>query len=892
MKYCSILICSVLFLAQLYAQPIVQSTGKRLKLADVVADYKARQGERSLFNDDEKSQLDKTFDLTRLLKGEDKHDYRFNHWLWYWQRHIDQDGYMVSPTATWKAYEQTKTAQTGRNAQRTTSSSLTWNFQGPDSSGAFTGDGAGSGVGRINVVSFHPTDSNTYIVGSPGGGAWRTTNDGHTWTCLTDMLPNLSVGDIKYNPLNPNTIYICSGDRDGGDYPGVGVLKSYDGGATWLITGMTWPDSISNVANCILVNPVDTNSLILGTSNGVYRSYNGGATWSLHTAGNFKQLLYRPNDTSIVYAGTSDYSGAAQVYRSANGGNSWTATTSFSDVDRVAIAVTPANRNIVKILCSASGGSNADGLEGIYTSSDSGLTFTTTYTGGCSGSHNLLGWNANASDCGGQGWYDLPIAISPVNANLVYIGGVNAWKSTNGGTSWTILSQWTQEATGVKVIHADRHCMAFNPLSPTRFFETNDGGVYSAYNPTSSGTWRNLTNRMGITEFYGVGISDIASFAIAGAQDVGTKLVRTTGLYEEGDGGDGMWSQLDFADSTVGYASSEYGYIDIIDPTAVQPDLTANDISANIAGGSVEGSGSWVTPFMVEPGCHTCLVAGYNAVYKSGDEGGSWTSISPSFSGTNTLSRIALTPADSATIFVAEDNVAAPLHYTHNNGSTWTTLSLPYASVYVSDVVVDPRDQNHIWVTISGYGANHISEWTPSGGWQTFDAGIPDMPVNCLAINKLTREMYAGTETGVYYRDSTMSSWVANSNGMPAISVTDLEINYSAGEIWAATFGRSLWSAMLPTIVPTITPFANDGIKISPNPSKGSFVVTLNNISDPVVDMILLDATGRSVWSSEHIANTGSGISVNTGALSGGIYILEVVANGITAGRQQLVITH
>jgi Secretion system C-terminal sorting domain len=886
-KWSLIIACAFLYHGAT-AQPVMSGNGKRIKLSDAVEAYRSSQEEAGGHQESEKS-VKGTFDLNRLFKGEKEHDYRFNHWLWYWQRHIDQDGYLVSPAATWKAWKSEQDSRKGHSNARTTSSGLTWSFQGPDSSGAFTGDGAGSGVGRINVVAFHPTDTNTYIIGSPGGGAWRTTNDGHSWTCLTDMLPNLSVGDIKYNPLNANTIYLCSGDRDGSDYPGIGVLKSYDGGLTWTTTGMVWPDSLYNTANCILVNPLDTNSLILGTTNGVYRSYDGGASWSLHSAGNFIQMVYRPNDTMIVYAGTSSFGSSAQIYRSANGGNSWTSVTSFTDVDRVAVAVTPASPNLVKALASTQGGSNADGLEGIYTSTDSGLTFTVTYTGGCTGGHNMLGWNANASDCGGQGWYDLPIAISPVNASLVYIGGVNAWRSTNGGTSWTIMSQWTQESPGVKVIHADKHCMAFNPLSPNRFFETNDGGVYSAYNPTSSGTWRNLTNRMGITEFYGVGVSGVANFVIAGAQDVGTKLIRPT-LFEEGDGGDGMWSQLDFADSTVGYASSEYGYIDIINPTAVQPDLTANDISANIAGGSIEGTGSWVTPFMVEPGCHTCLVAGYNAVYKSGDEGGSWTAISPSFSTSNTLSRVALTPADSATIFVAEDNVAAPLHYTHNNGTTWTTLTVPYSSVYVSDVLVDPRDQNHIWVTISGYGGNHVSEWSPTTGWQTFDAGVPDMPVHCITINKLTREMYLGTETGVYYRDSTMSSWIPNSAGMPAISVTDLEINYTVGEIWASTFGRSLWSAMLPTLVPTIAPFTNDGISIAPNPNKGSFSVTLNRVSDPQVSMRLMDVTGKLVWSGENMDNTGSNIQISTPGLQDGVYILDVMARGVLVGRQQLVV--
>ena len=880
------LLCST----SVIAQPVIMGNRANIKLSDVIRAHNEQDNDVMGFKPTEKDNAS-SGSLQKILKGEKEHDYRFNHWLWYWQRHTNKDGYLVGPAADWRALQSLQSTSNDRNADRTTSTTLTWTFQGPDSSGAFTGDGAGSGVGRINVIAFHPTDSNTYMIGSPGGGAWRTNNDGHTWTCVTDQLPNLSVGDIRYNPLNPNTVYLASGDRDGGDYPGIGVLKSYDGGTTWTTTGMSWPDSLYNTANCILVNPIDTNSLILATSLGIYRSFNAGASWVLVSAGDFTQVLYRPGDTSIVYGGTTNMSASAEIYRSTNGGWTWTTVpTTFSGVMRVSLAVTPANPNLVMALASTNSGSNYAGLDGIYKSTDSGVSFTEVYTGSCTGNHDLLGWNSDASDCGGQGWYDLPIAISPTNANYVYIGGVNAWRSTNGGTSWQILNQWAPSAPGVVTVHADKHWMAFNPLSPSRFFETNDGGVYSAYNPSSSGTWRNLTNGIGITEFYGVGVSGVDNFVIAGAQDVGTKLIRP-GLYEEGDGGDGMWSQLDFVDSTVGYASSEYGYIDNINPTAFQPDLTANDISGNISGGSVEGTGSWVTPFMVEPLSHTCLVAGYTQVYKTCDEGNSWASISTAFS-SNTLSHIALTPADSNTIFVSEDALSAPIHYTHSSGTSWTTLTPPYASAYVSGIAVDPRDAGNIWVSFGGYGANHISSWSSALGWQPFDTGIPDVPVNCITMNKLTREMYAGTEIGVFYRDSTMSSWVPQFTGMPVVSVTDLEIDYFAGEIWASTYGRSLWHAMIPALVPTIAPSMPDNIKVYPNPNGGSFNVTLGNIDNQLVSLCLVDVLGRTVWAQENIANSGKVLPINTVGLVPGNYVLEVfTGDHVIAGRQTLVIT-
>ena len=161
-----------------------------------------------------------------------------------------------------------------------------WEFMGPTTSG-----GGYEGIGRINVIKFHPTDANTYWVGAAGGGIWKTTNDGQAWVSLNNNLPRLDVSDIVVNPDNVNTIYICTGDRDSyNNYStnnprynnvfSVGVLKSLDGGATWNTTSI-----ISNVfdsakTNCLVMAPNDTSRLILAASDGMYRTTNSGVSWT------------------------------------------------------------------------------------------------------------------------------------------------------------------------------------------------------------------------------------------------------------------------------------------------------------------------------------------------------------------------------------------------------------------------------------------------------------------------------------------------------------------------------------------------------------------------------------------------------------------------------------
>ena len=882
-----LLFCTCLLPVALSAQVSIPYGHGRVKLSDVVANYQAMHPEH----------LQNKSTIKMLLPGltmeRNEKDYQFERWLWYWHQHTDADGYLVSPAKTWQEWQMAKDQEKAHKAERTTSGAgASWTFEGPDSSAPAPG-----GVGRINVVAYHPSDVNTFWVGTPGGGAWKTTNNGTTWTAMTDQLPLLSVSDIIFNPLNPNTVYLCTGDRDAGDHMGIGVLKSYDGGATWHTTGMTWTTSLYNIANNMVVNPQDTNSLVLATTAGMYRSFDGGATFNLVQAGNFYQVMYRPGDTGTVYATnyidyyTTPYT-YAQVWRSADGGTTWATQTSFTTTDRIAIAVTPAAPNIVMAIGSTAYGlTNAEGLEGVYKSSDAGLSFTQIYAGGCTG--NLLTWDATGSGCGGQGWYSLPLAISPVDSNKVYTGGVQTWGSADGGHTWALANGEDVSIPDNAYVHVDKHYLGFNPLLPTRLFETNDGSVFYADDPTVTGTWTNITNKMGIQEIYRTGVSDIAHFEIVGAQDNGSNIILPGDVNNFAYGGDGMQCLLDFADSTVAYASAEQGYIGILDPTSPFPASGAVDIAGNIPGG-VEGTGAWITPFVLEPSCHTCIIAGFNAVYQSMDQGNSWSQISPALT-TNTLVRIATTTADAGTIFAVENYYDQNLYYTHDGGGTWTTLTAPYTGYqYISDVKVDPRDKDHIWVSFSGYGSQKVVQWSATSGWSLFNAGLPNVPMNCLAIDYISRDMYVGTDIGVYYRDSTMTSWQPYTTGMPSVEVTDIQINYGTNQLWAATFGRSLWKSpkhttTVPLAATAVVPYAPDVMTLSPNPSNGNFNVSVKNVTNKQVTMRVIDDNGNTVWQGTGAMNN-NGLSVSITGLTTGTYIFEITSGNTVAGRQKMII--
>ncbi|MFT5513737.1 MAG: photosystem II stability/assembly factor-like uncharacterized protein, partial [Bacteroidia bacterium] len=226
--------------------------------------------------------------------------------------------------------------------------------------------GQPNGIGRINAVAFHPTDSNIIYAGAPAGGVWITKDGGVTWSSNTDSLATLGVSSIAIDPQYPDTIYLGTGDRDASDSYGRGVFKSTDGGQTWL-------QSTSGMGNVtvgrLLIDQNNTQILLAGTSSGVYRSTNGGSTWTRSISGNYKDLVFDAVNSAIVYAcGTS-----ARLYKSTDNGASFTQLTNGlpSGKSRIAVAVTPADTNFVYAVIT-----NSRTFQGLYLSTDKGASFT------------------------------------------------------------------------------------------------------------------------------------------------------------------------------------------------------------------------------------------------------------------------------------------------------------------------------------------------------------------------------------------------------------------------------------------------------------------------------------------------------------------------------------
>ena len=458
---------------------------------------------------------------------------------------------------------------------------------------------------------------------------------------------------------------------------------------------------------------------------------------------------------------------------------------------------------------------------------------------------------------------------------------MNTWYSADGGYNWQIATTWYSDTATVATVHADKHYLKYQPTVPGKLFECCDGGVYSCTNPIDL-SWTDHTNGLGITEFYRNTVAGVNPFVIGGAQDNGTKAVGLTQSYEL-TGGDGMDCEEDYVNPLIFYTSSQNGYL----MRTLDGGQNYVSISDNVPG---QPGGSWVTPLAIDPHYHTRLYAGFDKLYYSLDTGNNWVPISNVFDTGYTVDRIALSYLNHNYIYVIVYN---QIFGTTNFGTSWNPIPMPYSG-WMTDIIVDPRDASHIWVTISSYDTVKVASYWPShGGWTNQSQNLPNVPADCIVIDTSSQTKYIGTDVGVFYKDSTMSNWMPYNTNLPSVHVYDLGINYSTYDIWAATYGRGMWHSPKndqPVGIPKVI-IEPEKLVVSPNPNNGTFTISSPKASfgRETAAARLLDASGRTVWKGNINFDEAGRAEVNAGNLAKGKYILEVAGKTISARASMII---
>lgn len=648
--------------------------------------------------------------------------------------------------------------------------SATWTPIGP--MGAISGNAGGQFLkaGRLNFITITPGSPSVLWVGAPAGGLWKSTNNGASWTTNTDQLGVIGCSDLAIDPTNTLVMYLATGDGDAGDTRSIGVLKSTNGGATWAATGLTNAVTTNFTIRRLLVNPSNTQIVLAATSSGIYRTTNGGTNWSQITTNSTFDLEFKPGDPNTVYA-------AGTSFRlSTNGGASFTTISngiSTTGVNRMAIAVTPNDVNYVYVLASDNVGS---GFEGFYRSTNSGVAFTQ-----MANTPNLLGWSSTGSDTDGQGWYDLCVAASPLDKNEVIVGGVNVWKTSNGGTSWSLFGHWV--GSGAPFTHADQHDLEYDASGT--LYATNDGAVYRR----TATAWTDISGTMNIAQIYRIGLSSLsANLWITGHQDNGTSTWNGT-TYQARLGGDGMDCFIDRTNNQNMFGEYQYGDF--------QRSTNGGSSWSNITSG-ITGNPPWLTVWKQDPVSSTRLYCGIQDMFVSNNLGTSWTQLATMPASTSDIKEFAIAPSNNQVIYVLK---TGGVYKTINGGTSWTNVTgtIPVGSAQPEYVCVDPTDANNAWVVLSGYSSGNKVFVTTNGGtsWTNISANLPNLPANCIVYQPGTNDLvYVGMDVGIYYRSSTMTSWTLYNLSLPNVPISELEITPANPLfLYASTYGRGVWVA-------------------------------------------------------------------------------------------------
>ncbi len=717
-----------------------------------------------------------------LKEGEEKEEggYEvYKRWEAFMAPRVYPSGNMALPSTNYANFVAWKQEADLANKNASAQSTGNWTELVPVGSPSGPSPYSGTGAGRVNFIRFDPTNSNTVYVGAPDGGLWKSTNGGTSWTTNTDFLPIIGCSDLAIVPTNTQTMYLATGDLEG-NRRSIGVLKSTNGGTTWNTTGLSFTALDNYAAAKLLMNPSDPLNMILATDGGVFKTTDG---WATSTQGTFpggflpqlKDMEFKPGDPNTVYAAGD------QLFKSTDNGDNWALVTTglpSSNVQRIALGVSAGNAAYVYALIAKQ--SNQSFL-GLYRSTNSGASFSVRST-----SPNLLGYETNGLDAGGQGFYDLSIAVSPTNAEVVTTGGVNHWQSADGGSTWTNLSYW---AGGQ--VHADIHEINYLPGSGTTLFSCNDGGIFKS---TNGGTnWTDISHNLSIAQVEGIGLSaNVESAIINGEQDNGTNY-RATTSWTSIAGGDGGECFIDYNNNNVIYNQYVQGNFSRSDDAGV----TNNPITTGLPGGF-----DFYSKWHQDPVLSTTIYTGGTpTLYRSTNQGDNW-SARGTPPGSGSILDFAISSANNAIVYTIQYDAVAR---STNSGASFTdvTSTLPVSSAYLSGITVSSTNANKIWVTFSGYVDGEKVYKSTDGGstWTNISAGLPNLPINTvISTNGNANDaIYIGADVGIYYLDNTLTSFAPFMTNLPNVSVRDLEIFYPTGKLRAATYGRGVWESNLNT---------------------------------------------------------------------------------------------
>ena len=681
----------------------------------------------------------------------------------------------------------------GRDTVAAAAVTPSWTSIGPQPAQTiFTPIPAGNS-GRATAIAIDPTVPTTVYLGTADGGVWKSTDAGGHWLELTDTQPSLAVGSLTLDPSDPQTIYVGTGEANfsGDSYFGAGVLKSIDGGATWITLAGLPSDHVAAVA----ISPVNRNLLLVCGDSGVWRGTQVTATthdW-VNVLGrqNFQfgicnSAFFDPRNPNIAYAAFgSNYSDfpVVGIFRSSDAGQTWAPLNGTAPnmlpagSGRLRLVMDPSNSATLYVAVAAP--YPAKSPAGLYKSVDAGLNWTPLTS-------PVAGQPAECCD-----WYGDLLAVSPANPKLLYAGAGSLVQSLDGGVSWTAVGGYEQPAGLGDPVHPDQHAIAFTPGGATMYL-ANDGGIYKATAPGAAMNWQSLNTTLSTIQFYaGVAIDPRnLQRTLAGTQDNGSLLytgsLRWNGTFTCGDGG---YALFDYLNSQTMYiaCSAAQGVFKSVDG--------GNTWFRAATGIDFSEYAYWTPPLAMDPSNPQVLYYGADHTYQSIDGGMSWQNISGSLGlHIGPIATIAVAPTDPNTVYVGRPGNAVDVTSNALAGAAiaWTETT---ATPMPWQIAVDPRDAASA-VLLSFWSVARTTDrgatWTDTGG------NLPQVFSSAILIDPdLLNTYYVANDVGVFYSVDAGQGWQVLGQGLPNVVATGLALDPGSRTLRAVTHGRGAWDLVL-----------------------------------------------------------------------------------------------
>lgn len=681
-----------------------------------------------------------------------------------------------------QAFAQIKEWQAKQTLLRSAIPGVRWTERGPNNVG-----------GRTRALMFDPNDDENKKVwaGSVNGGLWYNkdiTAAAHKWQQSSEIITNLAISTIAYDPSNTQLFYLGTGQGYTGRIRGEGIWKSSDGGNSW--------DQLLSTTSFLFVQKIVVDSegtIFASTLDGLMRSTDGGTIWSTTLSGRAADLEIASNGDMYATLGVRS---TGSIFKSTNQGISWTNITPTGDVGRIEIATAPSNPQVVYAV--SQGFSNGFSDVGYFKkSTDGGDTWQDIAIPIYLEQDCTFGTNHFTR---GQAFFNLILKVNPENEGIVLAGGIDVHRTNDGGLTWEPVSYWTGSGCD-DYVHADQHEIVFRPNHPDEAIFGNDGGVFhsadvtSAANPTF-----NARNSGYITALqYSVAmVNEVNSDVMfSGLQDNGTLAYALPGVNAttEISGGDGGFTFVDQDDSNfVIVSSTNANYLLSTNGKAITTTLLSDNTR-----------GRFTNPTAYDSDANILYAAGNSneLIRISGVTGTPEDEVLTVALDGNQISAITVSPHTANTIFVGVSNrsiyridgadTALPT-VTNITGSSGS-----FSDSYLSSISIGDTD-DQIMITYSNFGVPSVFETLDGGGnWLNKEDNLPDIPVRWGIYNpNNSNQVLLATELGIWSSNAFNTSspnWEPTNSGLASVRVNMLKYRTADETVAAATYGRGLFTS-------------------------------------------------------------------------------------------------